>query len=261
MSRVLEGEPSPLEKAVPGVPSRQSQGQPQTRGLARVLTGLLLFGLSFGYVEAAVVAYLRPLYQPLHGRAADDLFPLVTLQQLAAAGSHYPRLLATELLREAATLLMLAAVALAAASNFRQWFAAFLIAFGVWDIFFYVFLKVLLDWPASLLTWDLLFLLPVPWVGPVLAPVLVALAMIGSGVITLWREADGRPIRLGWSHGAILVLGGLLIVTAFCWDYQNILASGLPNPFNWPLFILGLAIGVGGFLHALRLHLFLPPVN
>lgn len=246
---------------MPGLPSRQPTGQAKTRGLARVLAALSLFSIAFGYVEAAVVAYLRPLYQPLHGRGAADLFPLVTLQQLEAAGSHYPRLLATELIREAATLMMLAAVALPAARNFRQWFAAFLIAFGVWDIFFYVFLKALLNWPASLLTWDLLFLLPVPWVGPVLAPVLVALAMIGSGVMMLWREDDGRPIRLGWSHGAILVLGGLLIVTAFCWDYQNILAGGLPNPFNWPLFILGLGIGVSGFLHASRLHPFLPPVN
>ena len=79
-----------------------------------------------------------------------------------------------EIGREAATMLMLAAIALAVARNTRQWTAAFAIAFGVWDIVFYACLKLLLGWPASLFTWDILFLIPVPWVGPVLAPVLIS---------------------------------------------------------------------------------------
>jgi hypothetical protein len=221
------------------------------RRLARVLTALLLFGVSFGYVEAAVVVYLRALLEPEQPSLAQgELFPLKTKDQLEAAGRPYLRWLATEVAREAATLAMLAAVALALARSFREWFAAFLAVFGIWDIFFYLFLKVLLDWPASLLTWDLLFLLPVPWVGPVLAPVLVALSMIVAGVLVLWREASGRPVRSNWPHWLALCLGGLLIVTAFCWDYRNILAGGEPNPFNWPLFLLGVGVGLTSFLHA-----------
>jgi hypothetical protein len=224
--------------------------------LPRVLAALLLFGVSFGYVEATVVAYLRAQYEPLHqrlhpDRAPDDLFPLLRPDDLRAAGPPYVRLLAAELVREGATLVMLAAAALAGTGSFRAWFAAFLVAFGVWDVSFYIFLKVLLDWPASLLAWDLLFLLPVPWVAPVLAPALTALAMIGAGVSILGRESAGRPVRLRPLHWAAVVAGGMLQVTAFCWDYRNTLAGGDPNPFNWPLFVAGGVIGLGGFLHAL----------
>ena len=71
-------------------------------------------------------------------------------------------------------MVMLGSVALAVARNLHEWIAAFAIAFGVWDIFFYVFLKLMIHWPESLSTWDILFLIPLPWVGPVWAPVLVA---------------------------------------------------------------------------------------
>src|SRR5215831_18658921 len=138
----------------------------------RVLA-LLLFGTAFGYLEAAVVSYLRLLHEPARvkfypGRAPGDLFPLLTLEQVRAAGGEQSRLLPVEIGREAATILMLAGVALAVAENAGQWAAAFVIAFGVWDLTFYLFLKVLLDWPASFATWDILFLIPVPWAAPVL---------------------------------------------------------------------------------------------
>jgi hypothetical protein len=225
-------------------------------GLTRIVTGLVLFGASFGYVEAAVVVYLRALYEPIHQRvypqaAPGALFPLIPEYRLAEEGPGPMRWLVTELFREAATLIMLAAVALAAAGNARQWFAAFLIAFGTWDIFFYIFLKVLLDWPASLLELDLLFLLPVPWVGPVLAPVLVAVSMIGAGVVALGRDLAGRPVRLSGLQWAAVAAGGLIVILAFCWDFRNTSAGGAPNPFPWPLFALGEGLGLAGFLHAL----------
>ena len=147
---------------------------------------------------------------------------------------------------------MLAAAGLTIGRSFREWLAGFMIAFGVWDIFYYVFLKLLLDSPASLWTWDILFLLPVPWVGPVIAPVLVSLSMIVAGVVVLWRESLGRPVRCGRLHRALIVLGGLVVIAAFCWDFQNTTVGGLPNPFNWPLFTLGEAMAVAGFVHALR---------
>src|SRR5262245_13555353 len=120
-------------------------------GFVRVLASLALFGVSFAFVESAVVTYLRHAWQPIHSRlfpdARDDsIFPIIRIDQLQAEGPEHMRLLWTELAREAATLIMLGSVALATARNMRQWFAGFMIAFGVWDIFFYVFLKVLLDW-------------------------------------------------------------------------------------------------------------------
>ena len=223
--------------------------------LTRVLVVLALFGVAFAYVEAAVVVYLRAIYQPIR-RAAferrldDELFPMLRLEHLEEAGPQYVHMLWTELGRELATILMLAAVGMAVARNVREWLAGFMITFGVWDIFFYVFLKLLIGWPASLLTWDILFLLPVPWVGPVISPVLVAVSMIAAGAALLWREACGRPVRFAWFHWVLILGGALIIIAAFCWDYQNTSAGGWPNPFNWPLFILGEAVGLAGFVHA-----------
>ncbi len=148
------------------------------------MLALVLFGVAFGYLEAAVVSYLRVLHESARQRfqperQPGDLFPLLTLEQVRVA--RQSETLAIEVGREAATMIMLGAVALAAAGDFAQWSAAFVIVFGVWDITFYLFLKLLLGWPASLLTWDILFLIPVPWVGPVVAPVLVSAGMIAGG--------------------------------------------------------------------------------
>jgi hypothetical protein len=229
----------------------------------RTITALVLFGVSFGYVEAAVVVYLRGIYEPMRmeiipGARPGALFPLPRLDQIKAAGPQHVRLLMGELGREAATLVVLAAVALAVSHNFHQWFGAFVVAFGVWDVFYYVFLKILIDWPASLFTWDILFLLPVPWVGPVLAPVLVALSMIVAGVVVLWLESIGRAVRLGRANWTAVVLGGLLIVAAYCWDFRNTGAGGEPNPFNWPMLAAGEMLGLAGFVRGLRRRTGLP---
>src|ERR1700683_3586010 len=132
----------------------------------RVAAGLILFGISFGYVEAAVVVYLRAVYDPVRQklrpeRSAGELFPLITTAQLNHAAPEKSWLLGVEVAREAATMIMLASVALVAAGGRRLWLPAFAIAFGTWDLFFYLFLKLLLHWPPSILTWDILFLIPV----------------------------------------------------------------------------------------------------
>jgi hypothetical protein len=221
----------------------------------RTVLALLLFGTAFGYLEAAVVSYLRLLHEPARqqfhpGRPPGDLFPLLTLEQIRATGDQQPQILAIEIGREAATLMMLAAVALAVAGNAAQWAAAFVIAFGAWDITFYVFLKVLLGWPASLFTWDILFLIPLPWVGPVLAPVLVSAAMIASGAWHLRSEASPAPVSLRARHWAGLIAGAAVIVTSFAEDYRNIMAGGMPNPFDWGLFSLGLTMGAASYAWA-----------
>jgi len=227
------------------------------RELWRVIAGLVLFSVAFGYVEAAVVAYLRSIYTPIRAHfypgSANELFPLITLEQLQILGPEHLLRLKTELGREFATLLMLAGAALIAARNVREWVAAFLICFGIWDITFYLFLKLLLQWPASLLTWDILFLLPVPWTGPVITPVLVSLSMIGSGLIVLWREYQGRPVHITSIRWALIFLGGILIFAAFIWDFRNTASGGSPHSFNWILFIVGEAVGLLSFASSLRL--------
>jgi hypothetical protein len=175
------------------------------------------------------------------------LFPLLTLERVRAAGPEQQKTLLIEIGREAATMLMLAAIALAVARNARQWTAAFAIAFGVWDIVFYACLKLLLGWPASLFTWDILFLIPAPWVGPVIAPVLVSLAMIAAGIWCLWREAASRPLQIGLWNAVGVLLGGLVIVLSFTLDYRNIMAGGMPHPFHWGVFGLGMGIGAASY--------------
>jgi hypothetical protein len=224
--------------------------------LPRVLAALTLFGVSFGYVEAAVVIYLRAVYEPLHerlypDRQAGDLLPLVPMDTLATEGMKGVAWPTAEVAREAATLVMLAAAALAVARNFRQWFAAFVFVFGLWDLFYYVFLKVLLDWPASLLIWDILFLVPVPWVAPILAPATVALTMVAAGALALWREGVGRPVFLSALHWLAFATASLIITMAFCWDFRNVAAGGIPEPFPWPLFAAGAVLALAGFGHAI----------
>ncbi len=214
----------------------------------RPIAILLLFGAAFGYLEAAVVSYLRILHEPARrhfyqDRPSGELFPLLTLEQVRATGPEQQKTLFVEIGREAATMLMLAAIALAVARNARQWTAAFAIAFGVWDIVFYACLKL----PF---TWDILFLIPAPWVGPVIAPVLVSLAMIAGGIWCLWREAASRPLQIGLWNAVGVLLGGLVIVLSFTLDYRNIMAGGMPHPFHWGVFGLGMGIGVVSYARA-----------
>ena len=221
----------------------------------RAVAILLLFGTAFGYLEAAVVSYLRILHEPARrhfylDRPSGELFPLLTLEQVRATGPEQQKTLFVEIGREAATMLMLAAIALAVARNARQWTAAFAIAFGVWDIVFYACLKLLLGWPASLFTWDVLFLIPVPWVGPVIAPVVVSVAIITAGIWCLWREAASRPLQIGLWNAVGVLLGGLVIVLSFTLDYRNIMAGGMPHPFHWGVFGLGMGLGVVSYARA-----------
>ena len=222
----------------------------------RHVIALLLFGTAFGYLEAAVVSYLRLLHEPVRlryypTRPAGELFPLLTAEQAAAAaGAHGRKVLLTEVGREAATIVMLAGVALAVSTNAEQWAAAFVVAFGVWDITFYVFLRLLLGWPASLFTWDVLFLIPVPWIGPVIAPVLVSSAMVLSGIWHLRREGTARPVRLRAANWVGILCGAVVILVSFTLDSGSVRAGGMPSPFHWWVFWMGMTIGLGGYASA-----------
>ncbi len=222
----------------------------------RIVAGLIIFGAAFGYVEAAVVVYLRSIYTPARAHfysvTPGEVFPLLSVAQLRSLGPQHVTRLRIELGRELATMLMLAGAAMIAARSLREWVAALVLCFGVWDITFYMFLKLLIDWPASVLTWDILFLIPVPWTGPVIAPVITSCSMIGSGLLLLRREYNNEPVHMTAWEGSGIVIGGIFVVAAFMWDFRNTASGGNPNPFNWILFVVGEAIGLFSFFSSLQ---------
>lgn len=230
--------------------AKTNEGRP---GAGRLLTGLVLFGAAFGFVEAAVVIDLRAIYEPMQRRLhpatpPGELFPLLRLDELAAQSREARMLLGVEVAREASTIVMLAAVAVCAGGSFVRAFAAFLVAFGVWDVTFYLVLKTLIDWPASVWTWDLLFLIPAPWVGPVLAPVVVAITMAACGAHAILRETSDHPVRPSPMSWLVVFGGGLLIVSAFCHDARHYLDGGVPGRFPWLRFAVGELLALSGYV-------------
>lgn len=217
---------------------------------------IVLWAIAFAYVESAAVEYLRCIYYPLDRGGFQ--FPVLSLEQLESMGPEHVRRLIIELGREISTLVMLVAISLSAAGNRREAWAYFLIAFGTWDIFYYLWLKLFLGWPQGIMTWDLLFLVPVPWVAPVLAPVLISVTMIAAGLAVLALEWVGRPLDVSWSAWGLIVLGGLIVIVSFCLDFRAITTGGYPNPFNWPLFGLGLATALIPFLRSVVRHVRAP---
>lgn len=205
---------------------------------------VVVFAIAFAYVESAVVVYLRKIY---FGGSFD--FPLATVWE--GGRRIVDPLIPVEMGREAATLVMLAAAGILAGRNGLQRFCFFMIAFGVWDIFYYLWLKVILGWPESLMTWDLLFYIPLPWVGPVIAPVLIAATMTAAGTLLIFLEERGYGIRWRWGDWGITLGCAALLIISFCWDWRNILRvpdgtsySGIPNPFAWWLFVPAYLVAV-----------------
>src|SRR5947209_15065380 len=129
------------------------------------------------YVESAAVLYLRTIYGGI-----DPVGPRTT------PFNPLPDFIAIEIGREAATFVMLGAVGYLAGTTLKSRIGAFAVALGVWDIFYYVFLWLFARWPASLLAPDVLFLIPLPWWGPVISPVLVAAAIAIAGAAAMARE-------------------------------------------------------------------------
>jgi hypothetical protein len=158
------------------------------------------------------VVYLRALYFP-----GGFGFPLRFIPE---------QMLRTEILRELATIVMLIALAAIAARTFVLRFAVFLFTFGVWDVFYYVFLKVLLDWPQSFFTWDVLFLLPLTWLAPILAPLVCALTMIGLAVLLIVLHRQYDKIRIGRMSWLFMASGAGMIFCTFIGDYAGIVIKG-----------------------------------
>ena len=213
---------------------------------------VVCFAVAFAWVESAVVVYLREIY--FEGSFS---FPLVF--EWDDAKFVMDLFLRIELGREAATIVMLVMAGWIAARMPLVRFSYFMIAFGVWDIFYYVWLWVMIRWPESLMTWDLLFAIPLPWVGPVIAPVLISIAMIVAGSLIVFYMSQGCRIAWRWYDWAVELIMALLMIVAFCWDWKNIMRlpdgvtrSGLPNPFAWWLFGPAYAGAVCYFFFRLR---------
>jgi len=197
---------------------------------------VLAFALAMAWVESAVVYYLRTHINRIDPHQMNPL-PLV--------GALGP----VELVRELATMIMLVTVGLLAGRSGRERFGYIFIAFGVWDIFYYGFLKLMCGWPHSLLDWDILFLLPLPWWGPVLAPMLIASLMIVWGTLATQSERRPAAARLNTGIWFLSLLGASLALYVFMADAIGAVSDGvvavrevLPAHFNWPLFGVALLL-------------------
>ncbi len=190
----------------------------------------MVFAIAFAAVESAVVVYLRAFYYP-----EGFSLPLKILSR-----NH----LWVELARELATMVMLASVAVLAGVNRWQKFAYFLIAFGVWDIFYYLWLKVMVNWPSSIFEWDILFLLPVPWIGPVIAPVLVSFFMILGGLAILREDQRAGVFRPGGWAWLLSGAASALILYSFMRDTDATLGFQLPKPYGYELLMAGVVLYV-----------------
>jgi hypothetical protein len=204
------------------------------------LCWITVFGIAVGYLESAVVIYLREFYYP-----SGFTFPLAAMSGKVAF---------TEVMRELSTLIILLSIAHLAGNNQRQRFAWFLYCFAIWDIFYYVFLKLLINWPESLLTWDVLFLIPTTWTGPVIAPILVSIAMILMTAMMLFIDIRIPLFKTGRLIAVILIIGTGIIFISFIEDYSLFM---LKQYFNWWLFLAGLFVVYTGlcslFLQAMKM--------
>ncbi len=195
-----------------------------------------------GFLETSVVIYLRKIYYPEGFR-----FPLVEI------GGD---ILTVEIVRELATIIMLVVIGHLAGKTRLQRFAFFIYSFAIWDIFYYVFLKIFLDWPESFFTPDILFLIPVPWVGPVLAPIILSVSMIFLSIVIIRRESHQKTKLILRKDWYFLIIGSLITIISFLMNFiksvEEMMMSSVFGdpmsieiirshfaPLNWTVFAVG----------------------
>lgn len=214
------------------------------KNLKKTITWVCLFAIAMGFLESTVVIYLRELFYK-----TGFEFPLKPIPAFIAR---------IEFLRELATLIMLIACGIMAGKTRLERFAFFALAFAIWDLFYYVFLYACLGWPQSLTTWDILFLVPTPWVGPVWAPCLLCVLMIAGSAHIIYQVNTRKGYRISLIHWWLMISGAFVCIISFMWDYlaftynQNTswsplssqqlfseLAEYVPGTFNYTLFLTG----------------------
>lgn len=149
------------------------------------------------------------------------------------------RFLLTEIGREAATIVLILTGSWLFGKNRQQRFAYFLTIFAIWDIFYYVWLKVILGWPESILDWDILFLIPGTWASPVWAPLMASFMMLLFAVVVLYRDSIARPLKVTWPDRLAFIAASLIVVVSFCIGGTHVAKQDFNSYFYWPLFIFG----------------------
>ncbi len=214
---------------------------------ARQLIFLTVFAISMAYLEAAIVVYLRQLFHPQNLR---QVFPL---------GEFSSSFLVLEVGREAATIIMMWAVArLISRGRVGRLFPLFVFLFGVWDLFYYFWLKILIGWPVHWLEWDILFLIPFAWVGPWITAALIALLLVVWSFILLRKDIafrNHRRFRLLFLPGCLICIAAFIqpALAAYLQSGKSALAAFQPSHFWWPLFAMGyflLAVGLWSTMKA-----------
>ena len=196
-----------------------------------------LYAVAMAWVEAAAVYYLRSLIGRIEPYQPDPL---------PEAGGFGE----AELVRELATMVMLLSVGWLAGKSARSRLGYAVLTFGIWDIFYYVFLRVITGWwPRSLSNWDILFLIPLPWWGPVWAPMSIAFLMILWGTFVTQFERSSASSGSDWKSLAPGGVGVALALFVFMADAIRTANQGtealrtmLPAGFNWPLFSVALVL-------------------
>ncbi len=214
---------------------------------AKKLCWVGVFAIAMAYVESTVVVYIRRIY------GISNL--------LLDIPPFDPVLAPIEIGRELATLVMLLAVGWAVGKSLQSRLSFTFIIFGLWDIFYYIWLNLFIGWPNSLFSPDLLFLIPLPWWGPVISPVLIACLMVLGGILALIGEDKGRKIKFSVFDWIPLTAGVLILLYSFMEDAFSILPADIerlaqlrPTTFNWPIYILGLVLAGYAVLHATWPH-------
>jgi hypothetical protein len=211
-------------------------GRSSVRSTAVVV---LAFGVAFGYVEAAVVVYLRDAIGAGVGLPIEDPATFAAFE-------------AVEVVREAATLVMIAAIGWLVGRTPIERLAWSAVVFGTWDVVYYAGLRWAIGWPEALDTWDVLLLIPAAWVGPVWAPIVVSAALVGFGLAAARRLQAGAALRIGPPEIAGGLVGGGLVILSFLVDSSRALAGDLGPWSGWPVFLAGMVTAVGAAVRAFR---------
>lgn len=206
-----------------------------------------IFAIAMAYVESAIVIYLRTLFYP---EGFD--FPIITIED---------NIILIEIIREMATIVMLVSIALIMGRTLLEKFAYFLYCFAIWDIFYYAFLKLLIGWPETFMTWDVLFLIPIAWTSPVICPIISSLIMILFAGMVIHFYNRGKKVVLKLQEWLLLIIGSLLVFISFIWDYYSFISEHIevlkilspsfrkilfnlsmeyvPETFNWWMYGVG----------------------
>ncbi|TAK00880.1 MAG: hypothetical protein EPO36_07180 [Chloroflexota bacterium] len=209
------------------------------RSFRSTALAVIAFGVAMGYLEGAVVVYLRAAID------AGAVTPVID-------ASVFARYEAIEVARELATMVMIGAVGWLAGASRLERLAWAAVVFGAWDIVYYIALRLAIGWPASIADWDVLFLIPIPWVGPVWAPVMVSLALIGVGHVAARQLRLGRPLLVTARHIAAGLVAGGLVIASFLVDTERIIAGDTAPWTGWPLYWAGMALASAAVVSALR---------